>query len=98
MKFATTTLTNSAKKELIFVQFNGALCFPIPGSVPPEAQAKMIELVELMIESRNKIEASGADYYDAKGVMPIQRIFHRSRIQEFKVLSKTKFLKMLKNS
>lgn len=72
-----------SKDNLRFIQFDGGLCMPLPGTLPPKAQLKLVEMFDLMIGSRNKLEGMGADYYDAKGIMPIQRVFSSDTDKRF---------------
>lgn len=68
------------KVGLIFVEFTNKLCFPINDKMPRETRGEMLEIVGKMLQSREELENRGVNYYDAKGVMPIQRFFHKLRL------------------
>lgn len=74
------------KSDLVFVHLERSLCFPICQHYPPEAQLLILKVYEQSMKSRNEIEELTGDYYTAKRVMPIQRLFHKSRLQAFKKL------------
>ena len=74
------------KSGLVFVHIERGLCFPICQDHTPETQLIVLNLCEELMKYRNRIEESTGDYYAAKSVMPIQRLFHKSRLQAFKKL------------
>jgi hypothetical protein len=45
----------------------------------------IVEQVNVMLATRNKLIELGQDYYTANGVMPVRRLFHRSREGRFTV-------------
>jgi len=85
------------KKWLVFVHFGKGLCLPIYKNKTPDFRGsdldwsklllEMLDLLEQMLRRRDEFLKNVADdYYVAKGMMPSQRIFHRSRVSEFTVL------------
>lgn len=74
------------KEGLRFVHVSDDLCFPLPGVFPPAVSSKYIECVQKAFEANKQFLDLGADYYDARGVMPIQRLFHRGRLHEFEIV------------
>jgi len=85
------------KEDLYFVNFNN-LCLPISlkeKESKKEFLVKCIEMWEGMINLRNKAIDEGISYYDAKGVLPIQRIFHKSRILDFPIKSKDEIIELI---
>ena len=75
------------KDGLLFVQMFQALCFPINlRGVPNEFSIKLVETLEKMINGRNEFMSMGVGYYEAKVLLPQQRVYHVSRVQEFKTV------------
>ena len=74
------------KAGLGFVQFDKGLCFPLRGNLPPDATLMILDSIEERLRFRDKLEASGIDYYSARMVLPVQRFFHRTRISGFTVV------------
>jgi Holliday junction resolvase RusA-like endonuclease len=74
-----------AKSAILFVQFGRALCFPIDSTSPPEAQLIILECVERMLQTRDQFSECGYTDSIAGAVMPLQRLFHRTRISGFPV-------------
>ena len=61
---------------------HGNLFFPIQSDLPLEVKKLIFQLLENGIKIRNKILEETKDYYQAKMFMSIQRLFHKSRINE----------------
>lgn len=57
------------------------LCWPVPASLPPEIQLTFMTVFEQALETRTRLVEAGKPIYDAKHVMPIQRRFHRVRLE-----------------
>lgn len=85
------------KSNTMFVQVDGALCMPISKDLSGEALKILLDGFELQIQSRNRLMEMGKTYYEARSVMSIQRLFHRTRVGEFEVKSIDEFRKDLKN-
>lgn len=47
----------------------------------------MLDAWNVQFKTRERLIEAGMDYYDANGVMSIQRPFHISRLQGFDVMS-----------
>lgn len=75
------------KQGLLFVQIEGPLCMPVDTTLPLEAQRILFSAMQSSFESRRSLEKLQLDYYSASSVLPIQRCFHRSRINGFPVKS-----------
>ena len=73
------------KNGLAFVCMNRNLCIPFYRNHQPEGQAIFISSHERMLALRDKMMNSGMSYYDSKGVMSVQRVFHKSRLQGFDI-------------
>ncbi len=71
------------KKGLIFVHLGQALCMPLLETLEPHAIKILLKAFERQLSTRNKLIQSGANYYDAKSVMSVQRFFHKSRLEGF---------------
>lgn len=68
------------KESLIFIDFGENLCFPVHSNLPEEVTKMILDSVERMIRFREDLEQKTGDYYTAKSAMPIQRLFHKSRL------------------
>lgn len=83
------------KDRLVFVHLGKGLCVPIYKNKPCEFLGSDLNWYELIKEKLNMYEKllqkrddklqQGWDYYHAKQMMFSQRLFHRSRINEFQV-------------
>jgi Holliday junction resolvase RusA-like endonuclease len=75
------------KDGLIFIELANSLCMPINKNVPPEGLRTLLQAFKMQWKTRRGLEKLGMDYYQAKGVMSIQRVFHRSRLGRFPVVA-----------
>ena len=75
------------KANLIFVHLHKALCMPLRGDLPPKQLNLMLDAFEQQILARDRILAEGGTDYMAKGVMSLQRFFHKTKINNFKVIT-----------
>jgi hypothetical protein len=75
-----------SKDGLCFVHLGKGLCFPINRTAPAEGTLLILEHVNAMLMTSNKLIGLGLDYYEANGVMSVQRVFHRSRVGRFPVI------------
>lgn len=79
------------KEGLFFVQLDGGLCIPLSRKTPSEFQSKLVDLYKNALALRNKAMADGIDYYQAQYFMPVQRVFHRTRLGAFEVIKEEEF-------
>ncbi len=79
------------KKGLFFVQLDGGLCLPLSEQANPKFQLSVVDLYCSALRLRQKMLQSGAAYYDANICMPVQRLFHRTRLGAFKVVHEAEF-------
>ena len=75
-----------SKSGLYFAQLEGGLCVALSQATPLEWQKKVIALYARCLQTRDEAIAQGMDYYSAKAIMPIQRVFHRSRVGQFNIV------------
>lgn len=80
-----------SKKGLIFIQFENGLCLPIPGSDAPHERIGWLNAYTNLLAARKNADATGIPYAWARVLMPRQRVFHRTRIHGFTVLSEPEF-------
>ncbi len=74
------------KGNIMFVQLQDALCMPICKDFKlSEVFQQLLNILEKRLSYRNSIINSGRSYYEARGVMSIQRLFHRTRLNGFEV-------------
>lgn len=72
---------------VFFVQYDKCLCFPFWKTLNGNLLKTFAEHVHKQIAARNMMIDAGRSYYSAKGFMPIQRLFHKTRIKDFPVIS-----------
>ncbi|MFV0145580.1 RusA family crossover junction endodeoxyribonuclease [Empedobacter falsenii] len=83
-----------SKNNLVFVRIDRNLYMPIQSDLPIEAKKILIEYLQKVVDLKNEIYDKTNDYYEAKRIMPIQRLFHKSRINEnFTLLEVEEYLK-----
>ncbi|HEY1759655.1 MAG TPA: RusA family crossover junction endodeoxyribonuclease [Bryobacteraceae bacterium] len=75
-----------SKRAFCLVHLGKGLCFPLNRNAQPGAVLLLVDQIEAMLTTRNKLIERGKDYYTAKGVMSVQRLFHRSRVGRFTVI------------
>jgi Holliday junction resolvase RusA-like endonuclease len=73
------------KKGLAFVCMDKNLCIPFWQNLQPEELAIFISAHERMLTRRDEMMDTGKSYYESKGVMSVQRVFHKSRLQGFDI-------------
>jgi Holliday junction resolvase RusA-like endonuclease len=74
------------KDALYFLHLGSSIYFPINLIGPAAANHILIDSACRMWRTREELLKLGNDYYVAKSVMSIQRVFHRSRITRFQVI------------
>jgi len=74
-----------------FVQFEKGLCYPVATYFPLEIQAAFVSIYETGFAARSSLEGAGAPYEDFRAVMPIARVFHRTRVGDFPVVTLEEF-------
>lgn len=79
------------KRGLVFVQFERGLCFPVPFYDPPEVRLLWTDAYKSALQARNRLEQLGIGPEGAKYVMPVQRVFHRTRLSAFTVVGEDAF-------
>ena len=75
------------RSSLYFVQVHSALCVALDGDKPIQAQKKLIEQYSRSLENKAIAKEKGVDYYTAIAEMPLQRVFHKTRLQGFEVIT-----------
>ena len=87
-----------SKRDLIFVDLGNSLCFPINKSLSPDGLRILLEALRLQVRTRQTLQTLGMPSDQARGVMPIQRLFHRSRLSAFEVLAIDEFARQLEGN
>jgi Holliday junction resolvase RusA-like endonuclease len=72
---------------LRFVQFGGALCLPIAEGLTDDMLSTVLDHYERTLVMAQEFEVLSGDYYLSRIVLPVQRLFHRTRIHGFHVVS-----------
>ena len=79
------------KAGLQFVQLDNGLCFPIPGILRREDQLSFVRAYAEAVQRRSEAMQEGMAYPWANVLMPMQRVFHRTRLGEFPVTKLSEF-------
>ena len=80
------------KRNLVFVRFQNGLCLPIPDTDSREKKLKHFQVYSNRLSARAIADSQGVQYNNAKILMPEQRVFHRTRLSGFVVLTEQEFL------
>ncbi|MBM3713670.1 MAG: RusA family crossover junction endodeoxyribonuclease [Actinobacteria bacterium] len=75
------------KKGIYFIEYNKGFCFPLWENDPIGITKMRIETNEKLLKYRYELETKGFPYSKAKHMMPMQRVFHRSRLSEFSIVT-----------
>ncbi|AWI88462.1 MULTISPECIES: RusA family crossover junction endodeoxyribonuclease [unclassified Methylobacterium] len=75
------------KGGLVFVNMWKQMYFPLNEKLPPKAVSLFLDALSGHIKTRNYLEQNGADYNTLRRMLPIQRLFHKTRITAFNVKS-----------
>ena len=86
-----------SKEGLVFINVENNLCLPFNEKNPDEVQKIILKQWLNMFSSKKELISHGLGYYDTKGVMPIQRVFHKSRVTSFNIIEINEKLKHLKS-
>ncbi len=85
-----------SKTNLIFVNLGNNLFIPLQTNLPRKAKEIIIEMLEKGMNLRELILQETGDYYQAKLAMSIQRIFHKSRINDkFTIIEKEDYKNLI---
>ncbi len=79
------------KKSLIFVEVMRALYLPFSDEMPPEINLNLLEGLIEQFDGRAELEERGFDYSLIYSMMPQQRLFHRTRVREFRRMTATDY-------
>lgn len=74
------------KDGLVFVHLQDGLCFPLDDRLSAEALERCLEVLSHMLSMKVYTQARTGDYYFARRFLPAQRLFHRARLQSFRVV------------
>jgi len=74
------------KDGLAFVNIKNNLCLPFCKHHSPKALSIFISGYEQQFTCRDELTKHGLDYYQSRGEMSIQRVFHKTRLQKFEVM------------
>ncbi len=80
-------------REYFFVQFTSGLCYPIPTRLNADFQAQLVAVFKRALKARTELDESDVPYHWAKIIMPALRVFHRTRVGDFPVVSLEEFEK-----
>lgn len=81
----------SLKEELAFIKLDGALCTPVNLNWPDDVKKLWAEMLIYNEKAKETLERLGASYPSVAGFLAGNQPFHRTRVNEFKVLSLSEF-------
>lgn len=87
IKIKYDPLDNVEKKGLFFVEYSKGFCFPVWETDPIGIRKERIGTYEKCLRYRYEREENGYSYSEAKIIMPSYRVFHRSRLKDFAIVS-----------
>lgn len=76
-----------AKAGLQFLHIEKGLCYPIHGDVGSEFALRQAEHIIDRFQGARDMVARGTDLASARLTLPIQRVFHRSKIGAFRTIT-----------
>lgn len=82
------------KAGLLFVHMGRGLCMPFDASRDKEGNLILLDRYIEMIRNRDDFLQATGDYYKAMTLLPINRIFHRTRVNAFRVVDVSDFKKI----
>jgi hypothetical protein len=85
------------KDGIMFVQIQDALCMPINGSMSPEMIKAELDIFEGQVRHRDALIKRGVPIEEARWMLSIQRFFHKTRVEKFKVRSITSLRASIKS-
>lgn len=80
-----------SKQGLVFVQFENGLCLPIPNLPIREQKLGLLDAYSNLLKARVVANRQGLPYMWSQVLMPKQRVFHRTRLNGFQVISEAEF-------
>ena len=60
---------------------------PVCSKLPPVQLKILLDTFETQINARERFLVMGENYYIARTVMSIQRLYHKTRITDFKIVT-----------
>ena len=82
------------KGNLVFIETENSMCFPLQGGLKAKTYWLLIDNLEKRLAKRNHLRQSHT-YEAGQSVMPIQRLFHKSRVQGFPISTLAEFKRKL---
>lgn len=77
------------KHGIVFVNIDRALCYPL---LVEKRNIDVVKSLQVMHEEKNKLMSEGALYGDCYEFIPLQRVFHKSKISKFRVVTVDEFI------
>ncbi len=68
------------RNSLAFVSLGENLFMPVNTELPPGARAAVAAHLTSVMSASRSLVTPGADFHASRSIMPIQRVFHRSRL------------------
>lgn len=84
------------KKDLAFIRVKDALCLPLEMNLPTKALKLMVRGYRMGFSLRDIFIRLGVHDSYTRAILPTYRVFHRSRIKDFKVFEVAEFNKILR--
>jgi Holliday junction resolvase RusA-like endonuclease len=84
------------KDSLSFINIKKGLCLPIDTSLKPDGLRLFLDISEIQLHGKDELLSKGCNPSTARGVLPIQRIFHISRCHGFPIYTLSDLQKSIK--
>ena len=85
------------KEGLRFVHFGNKMYMPLPKQMPENLLPTIIFSVQTGFDLYRDMRSKGIDYYSARNILPVQRPFHRSRLEGFELIESSDLMPELPN-
>lgn len=80
------------RSSLVFVEVDQNLFYPLDESLPATIRRVLLESIAERFPMRNCLRQLTGSYEVAKRIMPVQRLFHKSRVVRFPQFSLAEYL------
>lgn len=76
------------QKGFALVEVRPALCLPLPALAnSPDGRRLFSQAIQRQFETHDKLLRMGLAWDTARGILPVQRLFHRNKVTKFDVMS-----------
>ena len=86
------------KSDLVLVEVDKKLCLPFNIQDSKEANIIILNHWKTMIDQRNQFDEMGMDYYSSRMILPIQRFFHKNKLNDYPVFTVEELIEKIKTT